>query len=394
MPSLQHPAAKEEETHLSQTLRLIAVETERLEDEVEHQEKEVVLQRLAAGGIYSSDQIVAENLYRFKEQALHHLRLATDRAYFTRVDFTPEHSPRLRTYYIGKWGVSEGETMEPVIIDWRAPVANLYYAGQLGPVRYKAPDGEIAGTLSLKRQLGVRGGRLETIFDTDVAAQDAYLMGVLGEVRGDRLRDVVSTIAAEQNVVIRHPLDSALVVQGVAGSGKTTIALHRIAYLLYAHRESLSPAQMMILAPTPLFLDYISAVLPDLGVEQVIQTTYGAYIAALLGKRMPRLIENDRLEAMLSLDEKARMEQEALLRFTGSLRFRELLMAYLSGLEQTIVPEGDVKFGSAILYTNAQLRDIFLKELAPFPYARRMAEMPKYLNKEANRRASAGYRLV
>lgn len=394
MPSLDHPAAREEEACLAKTLRLIAVETERLQEEVERQEEEVVLQRLAAGGIYSSDQIVAENLYRFKKQALHHLRLAADRAYFTRVDFTPESSPRMRTYYIGKWGVSDGETMAPVIIDWRAPVANLYYAGQLGPVRYTAPDGEISGTLSLKRQLGVKDGRLHTIFDTDVAAQDAYLMGVLGAVRGDRLRDVVSTIQAEQNVVIRHPLDSALIVQGVAGSGKTTIALHRIAYLLYAHRESLSAAQMMILAPNPLFLDYISAVLPDLGVEQVIQTTFGAYIAGLLGKRLPRLMENDRLETMLALDEEARASQGALLRFQGSLRFRDLLMAYLSKLEQSIVPEGDVRFGSAVLYTNGQMRDIFLKELAPFPLARRMTEIPKYLKRKriaAQSQATAWY---
>ena len=394
MSELHHPAAREEVAHLEQTLGLISVETARLVDEVEEQEKSVMIERLSAGGIYSSDLIVAENLYMFKEQALHHLRLAADRAYFTRVDFTPDSDKRMRTYYIGKWGVSQGETMTPVIIDWRAPVANLYYSGQLGPVQYKAPDGEISGTLSLKRQLGVKDGKLETIFDTDVAAQDAYLMGVLGEVRGDRLRDVVSTIQAEQNLVIRHRLDRGLIVQGVAGSGKTTIALHRIAYLLYAHRETLSPSQMMILAPNPLFLDYISAVLPDLGVEQVTQTTYGAYISSLLGKRMPKLIEADRLEAMLALTEAERNEREELMRFQGSLRFRELLMAYIAQLEQDIVPDEDVRFGPATLYTNAQMREIFLKELAPFPFERRMAEIPKYLTKKrksAQDQAAAWY---
>ncbi|MDL2318015.1 AAA family ATPase [Eubacteriales bacterium OttesenSCG-928-A19] len=396
MSELYHPAAREETTHLAETLDLIAVETARLEDEVENQERAVAIERLSAGGIYSSDLIVAENLFAFKQQALYHLRLASDRAYFTRVDFAPERDGRMRTYYIGKWGVSRGETMEPVIIDWRAPVANLYYAGQLGPVHYTAPDGEIAGTLSLKRQLGVKDGRLETIFDTDVAAQDAYLMGVLGEVRGDRLRDVVSTIQAEQNVVIRHRLDRALIVQGVAGSGKTTIALHRIAYLLYAHRETLTPAQMMILAPNPLFLDYISAVLPDLGVEQVIQTTYGAYVSSLLGKHMPRLQEADRLETMLAMSGAERDEQETLLRFQGSLRFRDLLLTYIERLEQGIVPEGDVRFGPAVLYTNEQMRDIFLTELAPFPFERRLAEIPKYLTKKrkaAQQQAVAWYEM-
>ena len=395
MNELRHPAAREELAHLSETLELIRHETDRLAEEVETQEKEVVMERLRAGGIYSSDLIVAENLFAFKAQALGHLRLAADRAYFTRVDFAPDRDGRVRTYYIGKWGVTHGESMEPVIIDWRAPVANLYYAGQLGPVRYKAPDGEIAGTLSLKRQLGVKGGRLETIFDTDVAAQDAYLMGVLGEARGDRLRDVVSTIQAEQNIIIRHKMERALVVQGVAGSGKTTIALHRIAYLLYAFRDSLTPAKMMILAPNPLFLDYISAVLPDLGVEQVVQTTYLAHLSKLLGKRMPRLIAEDRLETMMAKSARERTEMETPLRFAGSLRFRALLLAYIEKLERRIVPEGDFTFGPAVLYTHAQMASIFLEELKPFPFERRVAEIPKYLSKKrkgAQEQAAAWYR--
>lgn len=286
------------------------------------------------------------------------------------------------------------ESMEPVVVDWRAPVANLYYAGQIGPVRYRAPDGEIAGTLSLKRQLGVSDGKLETIFDTDVAAQDAYLMGVLGEARGDRLRDVVSTIQAEQNVVIRHRAFQPLIVQGVAGSGKTTIALHRIAYLLYAYRGRIAPAQMMILAPNPLFLDYISATLPDLGVEQVVQTTFRRYAESLLGKRMPRVVAEDRLARMLAGTPEERAHEGALLRFCGSLRMRDLLLRYLEGLEQRLVPEGDVTFGAAVLYTNEQLRRIFLDELAMFPFERRVREKPKYLLKKEKGRAGAGGGLV
>ncbi len=390
---LNHPSAPEELAHLEKTLMLIKVETDRMEADVDAQGTEVQALRIGAGGIYSSDLIVAEHLYAYKAQSLHHLRLAADRAYFTRVDFAPEDG-QLRTHYIGKWGVTHGETLLPIIIDWRAPVANLYYSGQLGPVRYTAPDGDIAGILSLKRQLGVKGGRLETIFDTDVAAQDAYLMGVLGEVRGDRLRDVVSTIQAEQNVVIRHRLERALIVQGVAGSGKTTIALHRIAYLLYANRETLQPKNMMILAPNPLFLDYISAVLPDLGVEQVVQTTYGAHIASLLGKRMPRLQSADRLEAMLGLSEAERAAVERLLRFQGSLRFRDLLLSYLDQYEQRMIPDGDITFGPAVFYTHEQMRQIFMVELAPFPFERRIAEMPKYLAKKrkgAQEQAAAWY---
>lgn len=365
----RHPAWEEERAHLEETLQTVREETERAQRELE-------------AGHFSEDPEVDEALWRIKAQTLHQLRLAEKRTYFTRVDFTPEREGRMHTYYIGKWGVMRTESMEPVVVDWRAPVANLYYAGQIGPVRYRAPDGEIAGTLSLKRQLGVSDGKLETIFDTDVAAQDAYLMGVLGEARGDRLRDVVSTIQAEQNVVIRHRAFQPLIVQGVAGSGKTTIALHRIAYLLYAYRGRIAPAQMMILAPNPLFLDYISATLPDLGVEQVVQTTFRRYAESLLGKRMPRVVAEDRLARMLAGTPEERAHEGALLRFCGSLRMRDLLLRYLEGLEQRLVPEGDVTFGAAVLYTNEQLRRIFLDELAMFPFERRVREMPKYLLKK------------
>lgn len=391
MATLTHPSAPEERAHLLEVLSLVASELSRAEKDIDEMTPE--LKGLRAQGLLTSDLIVMENLYENRLQSLRHLRLAADKAYFTRVNFTPDGG-RERVYYIGKWGVSNGETLEQAVIDWRAPVANLYYAGQLGPVCYAAPDGEISGYLSLKRQLGIRNGELETIFDTDVAAQDAYLMGVLGEVRGDRLRDIVTTIQAEQNVIIRHDLRRALVVQGVAGSGKTTIALHRIAYLLYAHRESLSPSRMMILAPSPLFLDYISAVLPDLGVEQVKQTTYAAYIASLLAGHIPKLVETDRLEAMISLPEAERERRAARLRFIGSLRFRELICAYLDRLEAQIVPDDDIVFGPAILYTNAQMRAIFEKELSPFPLSRRVAEIPKYLKKKrkgAQEQAAAWY---
>ena len=377
MDTASHPAMLEEQTHLTNTLAIIAKETAVLETEVSVQMDEVIAGRVASGGNYSDELAVAETLYAYKQQSLQHLQLAADRTYFTRVDFIPEGRQKTNTYYIGKWGIMHG--LEPIIIDWRAPIANLYYAGQLGPVAYEAPDGEIRGTLTLKRQIGIQSGKLETIFDTDVAAQDAYLMGVLGEARGDKLRDVVSTIQAEQNIVIRYRPEKAIVVQGVAGSGKTTIALHRIAYLLHAFRDSIAPRNMMILAPNPLFLDYISAVLPDLGVEQVVQTTYVNYIASLLGKRTPKLIASERLDEMFTLAEAERKIFSKRFRFVGSLRFRELLLHYIKHLEKALIPEGDIAFGPITLYSYEQVCQIFLEELAPFPFERRIAEIPKYL---------------
>ncbi|MEG0767127.1 MAG: AAA family ATPase, partial [Clostridia bacterium] len=191
----------------------------------------------------------------------------------------------------------------------------------------------------------------------------------------------VSTIQAEQNIVIRYKPDRPLIVQGVAGSGKTTIALHRIAYLLYAYQDQMQPRNMMILAPNPLFLDYISAVLPDLGVEQVVQTTFPMLVARWLGKQMPKVQETHRLEDMLAMDAQARDAKAATLRFQGSLRFGRLLQAFLTDLEKHVVPEGDVMFGPATLYTHAQMQQIFQVELQPFPIKQRMAEIPKYIKR-------------
>ena len=188
---------------------------------------------------------------------------------------------------------------DTVVVDWRSPVANLYYSGQIGPMSYAAPDGTVTGELTLKRMLTVRDRELLGLFDSGVVSQDAYLQSVLGQVSSDKLREIVTTIQAEQNLVIRHPARQPLIVQGVAGSGKTTIALHRIAWLLYAHRETLRPEQLMILAPNPLFLDYISQVLPDLGVERVVQTTFQGLCQGLLGKQLPKVRAVTRLEDKL-----------------------------------------------------------------------------------------------
>ena len=379
--SIGHSDAPQEQRHLEETLQHIAAETALLELDTEQAEEDAKRKRIESGGAFSDELAVAELIYVHRAQSLHNLRLARRQPYFTRVDFIPDQEAGTKTYYIGKWGVMRAATLEQIVIDWRAPVANLYYSGQIGPMHYQAPDGEVRGELTLKRQLAVEDSQLKSIFDTDVVSKDVYLQSVLGEVSSDRLREVVSTIQVEQNDVIRFSVERPLVVQGVAGSGKTTIALHRIAYLLYAHRDKLLPRHMMILAPNPIFLDYISAVLPDLGVDQVVQTTFPLLMATVLGKKMPRLEAADRLEEMLADTPEARDAKARLLRFQGSLRFRAILQAFVEDLEQRIVPEGDLRFGPVTLYTQEQLQHIFLVELKPFPFLRRMEEIPKYLKK-------------
>ncbi|GHV28223.1 DNA helicase [Clostridia bacterium] len=280
-----------------------------------------------------------------------------------------------RSYYIGKWGVIRSITLDAIVVDWRAPIANLYYSGQLGAMRYDAPDGSVAGELTLKRMFGIDDGRLLSIFDTGIATKDEYLQSILGESRSDKLREVVSTLQKEQNDVIRAPIDTALIVQGAAGSGKTTVALHRIAYLLYTYRQSLLPKNMIILAPNPLFIEYISSVLPDLGVENVTQTTLSAFFISVLGKNAPKLAPMP----IEWLDQQSQIEANA---FQSSARFATLVEEYIVSIESALIPADDLRFGPVTLYTNAQLETIIKKDLAPFTYERRLEELIKYAKKK------------
>ena len=266
-----HPDAEKEYLHLQETCDAIGRET--AEVEALTGAKAGVCMDVQMKEDPDQQEQVTMQLFQFQLDRLRQLSLAAGQAYFARLDYIPAGSPP-ETWYLGRWGVLNPETLDPVVVDWRSPVANLYYSGQIGPMDYEAPDGRVQGELTLKRMLTVRGRQLVSLFDSDIVSQETYLQDVLGSISTDRLKDIVSTIQAEQNIVIRHPLNAHLLVQGAAGSGKTTIALHRIAYLLYTFRDTLKPENMMILAPNPLFLSYISQVLPDLGVERVVQTTF------------------------------------------------------------------------------------------------------------------------
>ena len=219
------------------------------------------------------------------------------------------------------------------------------------------------------------------MFDSGVVSQDAYLQSVLGQVSSDKLREIVTTIQAEQNLAIRHPMQTPLIVQGVAGSGKTTIALHRIAWLLYAHRKTLRPEQLMILAPNPLFLDYISQVLPDLGVERVMQTTFPGLCRTLLGKYLPKTAAVTRLEDKLSASTEARAAVGAVLRRKGSLAYKASIETFLQAWQEELIPREGWTFGNVLLFSQEELKSIFLRQLAPFPIRTRMDEMKKYLRR-------------
>lgn len=378
----QHPLQPErapEEARLATTLQIVDKEKRKLEKELGIENGEDRYINVIDDS--SMEAVVAQFVMRTRLQHLNHLRLSQKRPYFARLDFTPEGGGKV-THYLGRWGVTETPNYNVVVLDWRSPVANLYYSGQLGHVSYDAPDGSVEGELSLKRMFTIENGVMEAMFDTGIAGQEKFLEEALSQVTSSRLREVVTTIQSEQNLIIRYDAMKPLLVQGVAGSGKTTIALHRIAWILYRLQQTLLPSQMLIIAPNPLFLHYISRVLPDLGVEDVKQTTFPLLCRFLMGKRLPRLRQTPRLEQRLHMTKAQRDRLDDLLMRKGSLRFHDLILEFLSRFEQSAPPESDVVFFSRTLLTKEQVRDMYLRQQRHFPLYQRVLEIKKVVRNQ------------
>ena len=382
---IDHPAAREETAHLNETLEIVAQQ-----QLISAEELTVAKKNLQDTFRFERDNMdllgVRQIMFDRSEQAVRNMAAARLRPYFTRVNFTEESGVK-QVYYIGKHSVFRPNSVEPAVIDWRSPIANLYYSGQVGKMHYVAPDGEVRGELTLKRQFGIENGELISIFDTDVVSKDAYLQSVLGATTGERLRDIVTSIQAEQNIVIRHPANVTLVVQGVAGSGKTTIALHRIAYLLYTLQDSLRPEHVLILAPNPLFLNFIAGVLPDLGVEKVRQTTFPLLVSVWLGKLLPRVNTADQTDRLLALPPDEREDFIDMMHYKGSLEFTRRLDQWLDAFEERLPPQDALKFGPFTLFTPEQTRAFLVEGEKPFPFAVRIERFKKELTQRAKEAA-------
>ena len=216
-----------------------------------------------------------EELWRIADRKKLHvsnLEVAKDKPYFARIDFVSEEDGKISTIYIGKNGVMKNTDI--IVTDWRAPISSLYYDAEVGKCGYEAPNGRINGEMLLKRQYEIENGELQEYFDVDLVSNDGLLQKYLNDNNDARLKSIVSTIQKEQNDVIRKKMSDNIIVQGVAGSGKTTVALHRIAYLVYNYINSIKQNQYLVIGPNPVFLKYIKSVLPELDVDGVEQCTY------------------------------------------------------------------------------------------------------------------------
>ncbi|MBC6300633.1 UvrD-helicase domain-containing protein [Listeria booriae] len=270
-----------------------------------------------------------ELTHHHRDKALQILRKLKDSPYFARVDFTPDDTNETTPIYIGIAGLSNETEDDYLIYDWRAPISSMYYDFSPGPAEYASMEKIISGTMDLKRQFIIRHGELQSMFDTNVAIGDELLKEVLGNNASDKMKNIVATIQKEQNQIIRNVKNNYLIVQGVAGSGKTSVALQRAAYLLYHYKEELNNDNMLLFSPNPLFSSYIASVLPDLGETSIQQLTFQAYVEKRLGKHLTIESPFSQMEYLLTTENTAR---KAGIRFKASLAFKEYIDQYAEQL--------------------------------------------------------------
>ncbi|WP_326998740.1 RNA polymerase recycling motor HelD [Cohnella kolymensis] len=277
----------------------------------------------------------------------------------------------------------DGETF--YVYDWRAPVSSLFYDHEPGPASYTTPDGENEGELTLKRQFVIRGGQMKHVFDTSETVGDEILQAVLSEGSDTAMKSIVATIQKEQNQIIRDEKHRLLVVQGAAGSGKTSAALQRIAYLLYRYRQSLSPDQIILFSPNPVFKGYVSRVLPDLGEANMRQMTFREIIEARLGRRFQVEDLFSQTEALSAADATAQgAGREQSVRYKGSEHFFITVEAYLKKLETDGIRFRPLRFRSETIVSAAEMSERFYSVRASEGFGVRAAALRRWLVERLN----------
>lgn len=277
--------------------------------------------------------------------------------YFGRIDFHEDGQIPEELVYIGVSSFVDTDGLSFVVYDWRTPIASLYYDYPPGKAVFDTPGGRISGTMSLKRQYQIRNGQLQHLFDANVTIGDELLQQVLGKGADAQMKSIVATIQAEQNAIIRNDNSQMLIVQGAAGSGKTSAALQRVAYLLYKHRERLSADQIVLFSPNPMFNSYVSTVLPELGEENMQQTTFQEYLETWLSPEFWLEDPFDQIEYVLTGEQdRGYGSRLQAIEYKASEAFLRALQGYSQWLKQEGMLFNDICFRDRVLISGEQIK--------------------------------------
>lgn len=372
-----------EEVHLEKTIKILNEETLNYVEKRKNVSQYILDYRKKFIEEYKDDEdklieyfdherFIKEESYKTIDKRLYEFVKLKESPYFGKINFIDDGL--IEELYIGRYGLTREGSYEPIIVDWRAPVASLFYKGTLGKATYKIPKDEVEVDILKRRQLIIKKAKLEGYFDSDLNIQDEILQMVLSSNTGEKLKDIVTTIQREQDEIIRAERNKVLVVNGVAGSGKTTIALHRIAYLLYNFREQLSD-KVLVLGPNDIFIDYISEVLPTLGETAVRNETFLSFAYKEIGLDEKVKSLTSYLENVLKNDEEAISE----IKYKSSREFIDFLDKSILDIEENYFKIMPVKFMGEEIVSKEEIEELFNNFYKYMPIFRRSQKVKRIL---------------
>lgn len=362
-----------EEKKLKETIELINKKIKAEEDEFSKQEHFIIGFKEGMRGT----QFTRESLMSLHATEAEELKRILANPYFGRFEFQNKKDNKVSEIYIGKKLITDLDS-KVIVHDWRSPICSMYYDYNIGPAKYIVHGQTEYGDILSKRQIIISDGKLKNVTEVDTLSNDEMLLKYLTEESSARLKSIIATIQKEQNKIIRSPLNNDYIIEGVAGSGKTTVALHRIAYLLYNEAKNISPSEFMILGPNKYFLDYISLLLPDLDIKNIRQLTFDELAMKLINCKFKLEDKNETLRNVLN-----GMIDEEIIRFKSSIDYLNLIEKFINlyvkaHLKDDIVYEGIVICKSEKLkyiYSNMHLK-------SSSSYSQKTKDFIKYLTKE------------
>lgn len=338
---------------------------------------------------FDHENYIKEEAYKTIDKRLIEFTSLKEAPYFGKISFMEEGNLP-EELYIGRYGLTLEDGSEPIIVDWRAPISSLFYKGNLGESSYICPSGEMKASILSRRQIIVKKGELKGLFDSAVDVKDEILQMILTENSSDKLKDIVMTIQSEQDEIIREDKNKVVVVNGVAGSGKTTIALHRISYLLYNFRKQFGD-KVLIFGPNDIFMDYIAQVLPSLGEGGIKQFTFENFAKRELD------IENQKIKSFGSYIEDAMNgDKEALkeYKYKSSRNFLDLLNKGAEDLNKNYFNIKSVNFNGEEIVGIKEIEDLFNLHYKYMPLFRRSEKIKRVLiSKIKDKRDEVVYKL-
>lgn len=297
-----------------------------------------------------------------------------DSPYFARIDFTEKGYDDTEKIYIGLFNLMDETTPDIKVYDWRAPISSIFYRSEVGPVEYVAPMGKVKGNVSLKRQYKIKKGKMEYFFDSNINILDEMLKEALSKNTTSKMKTIVETIQKQQDLIIRDLVNELLIVQGVAGSGKTSVALHRIAFLLYQGLHlNLSSNNIVIISPNTLFSQYISNVLPELGEENIAELTFESIFNEIFENKLSIKAKSEQLEEIIcSESDYQKNFLRSYMNFKGSPVFLEIINRYISYYEHKLIKFEDIYFNGKIIENRDLLKSLLLSNKLNMPTAKKL----------------------